>query len=93
MAGAADTDDKELRRARFAPYGLLSPGVIWLALFFIWPTIVLAKIALSTKPNPFLPEYVFSWEFSNFTNALSENSTLMVRSFVYAGVATVAAPA
>jgi spermidine/putrescine transport system permease protein len=88
--GATGTDDKALRRARFAPYGLLSPGVIWLALFFIWPTIVLAKIALSTKPNPFLPEYVFSWEFSNFTDAISENWTLLWRSFVYAGVATVA---
>lgn len=89
MAGAAATD-RALRKARFAPYGLLSPGVIWLVLFFLVPLYTLAKIALSVKPSAFQPDYDFTWAWSNFANALSDNSTVLIRSFVYAGAATVA---
>ena len=31
-ATTVDTDDRGLRKGRFAPYGLLSPGIIWLLL-------------------------------------------------------------
>jgi spermidine/putrescine transport system permease protein len=90
LARAAADDDQGLKRSRFAPYGLLSPGVVWLVLFFVGPTIVLAKIALSSKPNPFLPDYEFGWKFSNFSHAVTGNGALLGRSFLYAAVATVA---
>lgn len=89
MAGGAATD-KALRKARFAPYGLLSPGVIWLVLFFLVPLYTLGKIALSVKPSAFQPTYDFTWAWSNFGDALSDNADVLIRSFVYAGVATVA---
>ncbi len=86
MAGAIETG---ARRARFAPYGLLSPGVLWLILFFLVPVLTLARASLSDRPNRFLPsELEFSWNFSNFGDALSEYSEQFIRSFVYAGIAT-----
>jgi spermidine/putrescine transport system permease protein len=87
---AADDDTRGLRRSRWAPYGLLSPGVIWLVLFFLVPVFMLAKASLSTKPSRFEnPE--FDWAWSNFSSAFSEYGDEFVRSFLYAGTATVAA--
>ena len=31
----------------------------------------------------------FAWEWSNFTDGITENSEQLIRSFVYAGIATV----
>jgi spermidine/putrescine transport system permease protein len=90
VAKAAVSDDRDLKRGRWAPYGLLSPGVIWLILFFVVPMAIMGKIALSTKPNPYLPKYNFVWQFSNFTHAVNDNLGLLGRSFWYAAVATVA---
>ncbi len=89
MAAADDT--KSLRRARFAPYGLLSPGLIWLALFFLVPLTTLIRLSLSEKPNAFLPEYNFTGSTANFTNAIGDNTDVLGRSFLYAAAATVAA--
>jgi len=87
---AATTDDTGLRKGRFAPYGLLSPGILWLLLFFLVPVVMLVKASLSTKPSRFA-EPEFAWDFSNYTAALSEYSPEFIRSFLYAGIATVLA--
>jgi spermidine/putrescine transport system permease protein len=87
---AATTNDTGLRRGRFAPYGLLSPGIIWLLLFFFVPVVMLVKASLSTKPSRFA-EPEFSWAFSNYSAALSDYSDEFFRSFVYAGIATILA--
>ena len=85
-----DRDDQGLRRGRFAPYGLLSPGIIWLLLFFLVPLMILVRASLSSKPSRYAnPE--FTWEFSNFTGAFEQYGTEFLRSFAYAGVATVLA--
>ncbi len=80
--------ENSLRKGRRAPYGLLSPGMLWLILFFLVPMWTLLRIALSTKPNPFLPEYEFTWEWSNFSDAVSRFQPELVRSFSYAASAT-----
>ena len=90
MAKAGSGEDTGLRKGRFAPYGLLSPGIIWLLLFFLVPVVMLAKASLSTKPSRFA-EPVFSWDFGNYSTALSQYSDEFIRSFVYAGIATVLA--
>jgi spermidine/putrescine transport system permease protein len=77
-----------MRRGRAAPYGLLSPGMLWLILFFLVPMWTLLKIAVSTKPNPYLPEYELSWRWSNFSDAIDRFQPELVRSFAYAGAAT-----
>ena len=84
--GAVETG---ARRSRFAPYGLLSPGVLWLILFFLVPVLTLVRTSLSDRPNRFLPsDLEFSWDFSNFTDSISRFSEQFGRSFVYAGIAT-----
>ena len=78
-----------MKRRRLIPYGLLAPGVIWLTLFFVVPMYFMARIALydgSTTTG-----YSFAWNWSNFPDALSDYDTQFVRSFFYAGVATVLA--
>ena len=72
------------------PYGLLSPGVLWLLLFFLVPLLTLARMSLSVKTSRFDPNDIeFTWEFSNYTNAISDYSDQFLRSFGYAGIATV----
>ena len=86
MAGGVESGAK---RRRFAPYGLLSPGVIWLLLFFLVPVLTLVRASLSERPNRFLPsELTFSWDFANYSDALAKFGEQFQRSFVYAGIAT-----
>ncbi len=89
-ATTVDTDDRGLRKGRFAPYGLLSPGIIWLLLFFLVPLMILVRASLSSKASRFV-EPEFTWEFSNFATAFQDYGTEFVRSFTYAGIATVLA--
>ena len=69
------------------PYLLLAPGVAWLAVFFLVP---LAFLGYQSLQSGTFPSYEFTWEFSNFADALSDHQTQLVRSFLYAGIATVA---
>ena len=88
---AADTaaDDRSLRAGRRIPYVLLIPGMLFTFVFFIVPLITLLKISLSTKPDRLLPNYEFTWEWSNYRAAFDDFGTQLLRSFVYAGIATV----
>jgi hypothetical protein len=47
VLGLAVTGGPEARRL-LAPYGLLKPGMLWLALFFLAPVWSLLRISLST---------------------------------------------
>ncbi len=85
---AADTD-RSLRAGRRIPYLLIIPGIAFLFVFFIIPLITLFKISLSTKPDPLLPEYEFTWEWDNFSLAFTRFGEHLIRAFVYAGIATV----
>ena len=81
--------ESSLRTGRKAPYGLLSPGILWLILFFLVPMGSLLRIALSEKPNAFLPDYEFTWKWDNFSNAIERFQPELARSFGYAAAATV----
>ena len=89
MARDRQTDDRSLRTSRFAPYAMSFPGVLWLYLFILVPMVTLLKIALSVKPNRNLPHYDFTWEWGNFSTAFTDFGEQLVRSFVYAAIATV----
>jgi len=73
-------------RRRLVPYFLLGPGLIWLILFFVVPMYFMARLSL--EQGSATGEFEFTWQFSNFTDALSESDTQFLRSFWYAGVAT-----
>ncbi len=88
MAAADTSADRSQREGRTIPYVLLVPGMLFTFVFFIVPLITLLKISLSTKPDRLLPEYEFTWEWSNFTTAFDDFGTQLVRSFAYAAIAT-----
>jgi spermidine/putrescine transport system permease protein len=74
---------------RLIPYWLLLPGAVWLILFFVVPMYFMGELAL--RSGTFETGFVFDWQFSNFPDSLSGNEEQIVRSFWYAGLATVLA--
>ena len=74
------------RRRGLLPYLLLAPGLAWLLVFFAIPLYYIARISLETGTID--TGYRFTWHFQTYTDALSNYDTQLVRSFVYAGVAT-----
>jgi spermidine/putrescine transport system permease protein len=86
---AADDDNRNVRSGRRIPYVIAAPGLLFLFIFFIVPLVTLFKISLSTKPDRLLPNYEFTWEWSNFGSAFDDFGSQLVRSFAYAGAATV----
>jgi spermidine/putrescine transport system permease protein len=77
-----------LRKAAL-PYLLLLPGLGWLVLFFALPLVYMAFESLKTGPID--TGFQLTWEFSNYSNALSDYSEQFIRSFEYAGLATLIA--
>jgi spermidine/putrescine transport system permease protein len=74
------------RHPKLTPYLLLAPGLLWLGLFFVIPLVFLAYQSLQSGV---FPNFEFTWEFSNFTEAISEYREQFLRSFLYAGIATI----
>ena len=77
-------------RRRLVPYGLLAPGTIWLALFFVVPMYFMGELALYSGSLT-TGGFELTWAFENFPNALSGHEEQIVRSFFYAGTATLLA--
>ncbi|HEU4942531.1 MAG TPA: ABC transporter permease [Gaiellaceae bacterium] len=77
------------RHRGLVPYLLLAPGLAWLAVFFIVPLAFLAYQSLQSGSFDF--GYDFSWQASNYWDAISQYKDHLIRSFVYAGLATVIA--
>jgi spermidine/putrescine transport system permease protein len=78
MAGTASGGS---RRSRLAPYLLVAPGMLWLAVFFVLPTITLAQTSLSGAEGGW-PAY---------HKALTNYGVHFFRSFRYALAATLLA--
>ncbi len=77
------------RHKGLTPYLLLLPGIAWLAVFFLVPLGFLGYQSLES--GSFESGYTFTWEFSNYWNAITTYDEQLLRSFLYAGIATVAA--
>jgi spermidine/putrescine transport system permease protein len=75
------------RHRGLAPYLLLAPGVLWLAIFFLIP---LGFLGYQSLQSGTFPNFEFTWEFSNFSEAFTDYREQFFRSFLYAGIATVA---
>ncbi len=84
----AITGTPEARR-KLAPYGLLKPGMLWLALFYLAPLFTLLRLSLSTLPSRFAVEAEFDWNFDNYVDAFTDFAPQFQRAFMYAGIATV----
>jgi len=77
------------RRRGLLPYLLLLPGLLWLLLFFAVPLYYMARQSL--EEGTIFTGYEFTWNFQTYTDALSNYHEQLVRSFVYAGAATLIA--
>lgn len=76
-------------KRKIAPYGLLKPGMLWLALFYLAPLITLLRLSLSTLPSRFAVEADFDWNIGNYTTAFTDFAPQFGRAFLYAGTATI----
>ena len=76
-------------RRKLAPYGLLKPGMLWLALFYLAPLFTLLRLSLSTLPNRFAVDAEFDWNFDNYVTAFTDFGPQFQRAFLYAGTATI----
>jgi spermidine/putrescine transport system permease protein len=72
-------------RRRSVAYFLLGPGTIWLVVFFVIPLYYMAKLSLYSGV---VGAFHFNWAWSNYSEALELYDTQFIRSFVYAGIAT-----
>jgi spermidine/putrescine transport system permease protein len=79
-------------RRRLTPYLLLLPGMAWLAVFFVLPLVTLAGTSTQTRVvGGQIGEFVQSFRFANYYDALAEYYVQFGRAFLYAGIATVLA--
>ena len=76
-------------RRSVAPYVLLAPGLLWLALFYIYPAIQMFLVSLWT--GNFQTGYEMTFNFGIYPEALSEYWPWIVRSVEYGGLATLLA--
>src|SRR5215216_1250908 len=75
------------RRRQLLPWIFLGPGLAWLIIFFAIPLVNQANVSLQTGD----PEtgYVFNWQFSTYSDAISDYHEHFVRSIGYSAAATV----
>jgi spermidine/putrescine transport system permease protein len=74
-------------------YPLLLPAGLWLLIFFFIPMAVMAYKSLQVVHVDlhYHQHFSFVWKWSNYTDNIRQYKSQFIRSFVYAGVATVAA--
>jgi spermidine/putrescine transport system permease protein len=77
------------RHRGLTPYLLLAPGILWLAVFFLVPLGFLAHQSLES--GSFDVGYAFSWAWGNYWDSLKQYHAWLIRSLVYAGLATLLA--
>ncbi|HET9545091.1 MAG TPA: ABC transporter permease [Gaiellaceae bacterium] len=77
------------RHKGLVPYLLLLPGIAFLAVFFLVPIYYLANTSLQS--GDIFSGYVFTWAWENYSNAISTYHPQLLRSFQYAGIATIVA--
>jgi spermidine/putrescine transport system permease protein len=88
-AGGGATESKGVGTSKWTPYALLTPGLLWLVLFFVLPTILLLLFSLYTGSLDQGYSFEFPGHWQTFPDALSQYWPQFVRSFVFAGLATI----
>ncbi len=79
------------RSRRLTPYLLLLPGIAWLGFFFVVPLVSLFMTSLQTRVPGTEEEFKQSYRFANYVDAVQQYWPQLLRSFEYAGIATVLA--
>lgn len=76
------------RRQAWLPWLLLTPGLIWLLLWFVLPLAQLLPVSLSESADRFRMTLVFSGRIANYTEVMSQYTPVLARSLVYAAAST-----
>jgi spermidine/putrescine transport system permease protein len=63
--------------------------MLWLAVFFLYPTVQLFLTSLYDPSGSYETGYAMTWHVGNYVDAVRDNWNLFMRSFAYAGIATV----
>jgi spermidine/putrescine transport system permease protein len=81
-------DAEPTKKRRRWGWLLLVPGMLWLAVFFLYPTVQLFFTSLYDPSGSYVTGYTLTWHFGNYVDAIKDNWELFLRSFTYAGIAT-----
>jgi spermidine/putrescine transport system permease protein len=74
-------------RARLAPYALIFPGGLWLAIFFVIPIVVMLSISLQS--GNIIDGFAFTWNWHSYVDGVTNYHDQIIRSLVYGLAATV----
>lgn len=80
--------DGETSKRRGWGWLLLVPGMLYLAVFFLFPTVQLFFTSLYDPAGSFVTGYAMTWHVGNYVDAITSTYNLFVRSFMYAGIST-----
>ena len=80
-----EVPERRKRRAR-APYGLAAPALVWLFVLFVIPMIAMVSLSLQTGNS--LEGFRQTFRFANYTDALSQNGDIILRSLRNAAIVT-----
>jgi spermidine/putrescine transport system permease protein len=72
-----------------APYALLLPGLLWLAVFYVYPAIQMFLVSLWT--GNIQDGFTQTWNWGIYPEAMTEYWPWIARSIVYGGLATILA--
>ena len=89
-AAAGSAPPRPTRRSKTG-YLLLFPGIAWLAVFFAIPLVTLFATSLQVPIEGKTGKYKPGLDFSNYSQALADYWPQFLRSFMYAGLATLLA--
>jgi spermidine/putrescine transport system permease protein len=73
-------------RHRLAPYGLILPGWLWLAIFFVVPVVSMLSVSLMTGSD--VDGFTQAWHFHTYVEAWKAYHVQIIRSLVYGLIAT-----
>ena len=87
--GPTPPDGRRPETRALTGYLLLLPGALWLAMFFVIPLYSLVATSLYDPAGGVDTGYEMAWHFAQLRERDPDYSTELVRSFVYAGIATI----
>ena len=73
---------------RNTAYILIGPAALWLVVFFVLPMVSLLTTSLSDPSGSPVYGYQLTFRFANYVEAVGDYWTYLVRSLIYAGIAT-----
>jgi spermidine/putrescine transport system permease protein len=88
VAVAAGRTGRLAIRRGVVPYILLLPGLVWLGLFYVWPTIQMFFVSL--QEGNLFEGYRLTWHWQTYADVLSKYDEQLIRSVGYGLVVTAA---